>query len=72
MKARTLPRKNILSASELAGLVHLPTIYVKTPNINWMMSKKFEPPHNLPIVAQEPDTLTPIGITNFRNQSQEF
>ena len=37
-----------------------------------MMSKKFEPPHNLPLVAAEPDTITPIGLTNFRNQAREF
>ena len=72
VKHRALTRTNILAASELAGLVHLPTIYVKTPNINWMMSKKFEPPHNLPLVAAEPDTITPIGLTNFRNQAREF
>lgn len=72
MKHRALKRTNILAASELAGLVHLPTIYVKTPNINWMMSKKFEPPHNLPLVAAERDTITPIGLTNFRNQAREF
>jgi hypothetical protein len=72
VKHRALKRTNILAASELAGLVHLPTIYVKTPNINWMMSKKFEPPHNLPLVANEPDTVTPIGRTNFRNLAHEF
>ncbi len=72
MKHRGLKRTNILAASELAGLVHLPTIYVKTPNTNWMMSKKFEPPHNLPLVAQESATVTPIGRTNFRNMAREF
>ncbi len=37
-----------------------------------MMSKKFEPPHNLPLVANEPATVTPIGRTNFRNMAREF
>jgi hypothetical protein len=84
VKHRSLKRTNILAASELAGLVHLPTIYVKTPNINWMMSKKFEPPHNLPRIQKTKDKiqndkgdqshgeLTPIWRTNFRNQSIEF
>ena len=35
-------------------------------------AKKFEPPHNLPLVANEPATVTPIGRTNFRNMAREF
>ncbi len=41
----------ILNTTELAGIIHLPTLYVKTPGINWVMSRKFEVPHNLPSVA---------------------
>lgn len=40
--------RSILSVTELAGLVHLPTIYVKTPGVNWVTTRRFEPPHNLP------------------------
>ena len=40
--------RSILSVTELAGLVHMPTIYVRTPGVNWVTTRRFEPPHNLP------------------------
>lgn len=49
--------------------MHLPTIYVKTPGINWIMTRKFEPPHNLPTVTND---MTPIGVANFRGGEQSF
>jgi hypothetical protein len=62
-----------LSTNELSGLVHLPTSYVKTPQINWVAARAFEPPSNLPIIDPDltddidPETInTPLGITNFR------
>lgn len=54
---------HILNTVELAGLVHMPTLYVKTPGINWVLTRRFEPPHNLPD-ASIPHT--PLGHTNFR------
>lgn len=70
----------ILSSKELAGLVHIPTMYVKTPAIRWITSRTFEPPVNLPLVHRNPDgtpadlkeTLTPIGTTNFRGSEIPF
>ena len=63
----------ILTTNELSWLVHLPTSYVKTPQINWVSARAFEPPSNLPIVDPDltddinPETeLTPIWKTNFR------
>jgi len=53
----------------LAGLIHLPTIYIKTPGVNWVTTRRFEPPHNLPSVIQ-PNT--PIGLSNFRGSTEEF
>jgi len=41
----------ILNTTELARIIHLPTLYVKTPGINWVMSRKFEVPHNLPSIT---------------------
>jgi hypothetical protein len=38
----------VLSVEEIATLWHLPTIVVQTPNIDWILSKKLEPPINLP------------------------
>jgi Type IV secretion-system coupling protein DNA-binding domain len=61
--------RNILSTTELAGMIHLPTIYVKTPGVNWVVTRKFEPPHNLPSPA-EPNT--PIGMSNFRGSIEGF
>ena len=72
-KDRQLDQSMILSTNELSGLVHFPTNYVKTPQINWVSARAFEPPSNLPIV--DPDltdnivpesALTPLGKTNFR------
>ncbi len=61
--------RSILSVTELAWLVHLPTIYVKTPGVNWVTTRRFEPPHNLPGI-DEPNT--PIGLSNFRGSTEAF
>jgi hypothetical protein len=67
IKQRTLTEKFVLTTNELSGLVHLPTNYVKTPQINWVSARAFEPPSNLPIIDPDltddivPDSiLTPI------------
>ncbi len=39
--------RSITNTEELASLWHLPTAYVETPNIKWLISKKAPPPHNL-------------------------
>lgn len=76
---RKIGEKMIFNIKELAGLVHLPTSYVKTPAINWVSSRSFEPPSNLPIIDPDltddisPEThLTPIGKTNFRGTNMSF
>lgn len=71
MRLRPRGKSWYFSSAELAGLVHLPTLYVSTPGINWVTSKKFEPPANLPLMATDA-TLTPIGETNFRGDKQGF
>lgn len=79
VKNRSIGKWYVLSSSELSGFVHLPTNYVKTPYINWVSSRAFEPPSNLPII--DPDltddvspesNLTPIGKTNFRWTDMSF
>lgn len=72
LKQRTNTQSMILNSAELAGLVHLPTIYVKSPGINWVMTKKFEPPANLPVPHGENSEVTPIGMTNFRGTNTPF
>lgn len=79
IKNRIVSWNDILSTNELSWLVHLPTSYVKTPQINWVSSRAFEPPSNLPII--DPDLndgtsvendLTPIWKTNFRWTNMSF
>ena len=79
VKQRTLDESFILTTNELSGLVHLPTNYVKTPQINWVSARAFEPPSNLPIIDPDltddivPDTIyTPIWKTNFRGTNMSF
>ncbi|MDD3794301.1 MAG: type IV secretion system DNA-binding domain-containing protein [Candidatus Gracilibacteria bacterium] len=79
VRNRKVVGNNILSTNELSGLVHLPTSYVKTPQINWVSSRAFEPPSNLPIVDSDltddivpENDLTPIGKTNFRGTNMSF
>lgn len=78
-KNRQLDRSIILSTNELSWLVHFPTNYVKTPQINWVAARAFEPPSNLPIIDPDltddidPETyLTPLGKTNFRWTNMSF
>lgn len=60
-KKRAMKTAMILNSKELAGLVHLPTSYVKTPAINWLSSRSFEPPANLPVVTGSHKTeITPL------------
>lgn len=69
LKNREINDKIILSTKELSGLVHIPTTYVTTPNINWVLSRNFEPPTNLQIITWDEvkdAELTPIWKTNFR------
>lgn len=79
LKNRKVDSTIILNSTELAGLVHFPTNYVKTPYIHWVKAKNFEPPTNLPIIDDDltddhiPESeLTPIGKTNFRGTDMSF
>ena len=67
---KRLPRSAmILSVTELAGIVHLPTLYVKTPGIHWVTTRKFEPPYDLPSTT---NPNTPIGMANYRGETEDF
>lgn len=75
LKSRTNTDEIIFSTKELSWLVHLPTTYVKTPNINWVLSRNFEPPTNLPLITwdlEKDSDLTPIWRTNFRWEKINF
>lgn len=64
----------VLSAEEIATLWHVPSIMVKTPNMDWVISKKLEPPVNLPVpgVTDEQDVLTILGESVFHGQRMQF
>lgn len=71
IKMRKWKNNFILNTLELAWLVHLPTSYVKTPSINWVSSRLFEPPSNIPLLKTGND-LTPIWKSNFRWSNIDF
>jgi len=45
---REQSKRNIVNTEELASLWHLPTPYIETPNIKWLVSKRAPPPVNMP------------------------
>lgn len=70
-------RPYVLSVEELATLWHLPTSLVQTPNIDWVLSKKLEPPINLPLPPAVPSGdpskhLTVLGESVFRGARAKF
>jgi hypothetical protein len=70
-------RPYVLSVEEIATLWHLPTSLVQTPNIDWVLSKKLEPPINLPLPPQTPSEdpskhLTVLGEAVFRGARTKF
>jgi len=60
----------ILSVEEVATLWHVPTVLVQTPNIDWVLSKKLEPPINLPIATDK--DVTTLGEAVFRGERNRF
>lgn len=64
----------ILSTEEIATLWHLPTILVQTPNIDWVLCRKLEPPINLPVpgITDKEDELTVLGEAVFRGHRSRF
>ncbi len=59
-----------LSVEEIATLWHLPTALVQTPNIDWVTSRKLEPPNDLPSpdVTDPAEDLTELGEAVFRGR----
>ncbi len=66
----------IFSVEEIATLWHLPTALVKTPNIDWVLSKKLESPVDLPIAdssnSEHDPTITLLGEAVFRGRRTKF
>lgn len=63
-----------LSSEEVATLWHVPTIHVQTPNLDRVISKKLEPPVNLPVpgVTDRDDALTTLGASVFHGHRTVF
>lgn len=64
----------VFSAEEIATLWHIPSIMVKTPIMDWVVSKKLQPPVNLPIpgVTDKEEDLTVLGESVFQGQRIKF
>lgn len=72
-KTRAMHKPFVLNIEELATIYHLPNTMVTTPNIDWIHSKSFEPPKDLPTDNNSsPHELTLLGKINFRSDSRAF
>ncbi len=54
-------KKTILNTEELASIWHLPTPFIETPNIKWLLSKRAPAPTNIPTQG------VLLGTNTFRN-----
>jgi hypothetical protein len=67
----TLKNPYTFSVEEVATLWHLPNALVKTPNIDWVFSKKLEPPVDIPVPEIAPE-ITVLGESVFRGHRLKF
>jgi len=68
-------RPFVLSVEEIATLWHIPNILVKTPNFDWVTSRKVEPPGDLPVAEgpnKDAEELTVLGEAVFRGERTQF
>lgn len=64
------PRPMVLNTEELATLFHLPNKTVFAPNLDWVTSRKLEPPKDIPLSSEK--GITFLGETNFRSKKTLF
>lgn len=70
---RTSQNRTVLSQEEVASLFHIPDALLKLPAINWILSKRAQPPFNLPTPhTTSAKDATFFGMTNFRGLNTEF
>ncbi|MBI2411271.1 MAG: type IV secretory system conjugative DNA transfer family protein [Candidatus Kerfeldbacteria bacterium] len=63
----------MVNTEELALLFHAPDPVSKIRGVNWVYSRKAEPPMNLPTLKNtSPAELSRFGVTNFRGTAVEF
>ncbi|MDD4352159.1 MAG: type IV secretion system DNA-binding domain-containing protein [Candidatus Gracilibacteria bacterium] len=72
-KNRSLGRSYAFNVEEIATLYHLPEKNTAVPNIVYVLSKKGEPPRDLPKADSiDPQEISVFGTTNFHNQNMRF
>ncbi len=71
-KERDFYMKSILGVDELATIFHLPILSLETPNIQWVLSKKLEPPVDVPTPEKYGADVTIMGKTKFRGGEHFF
>lgn len=71
---RTVPSKvSVFNRQELASLIHVPDASAKTLAYDWILSKRAEPPVDLPTPNNTPaDQISVYAVTTFRNSNITF
>ena len=71
--ARKFDRNVVLSEEELTSLFHIPDPAQKMQAIDWILSKRAQPPFNLPTPQNcEPNEASFYARTNFRGSNRLF
>jgi len=71
--ARDFSSRLTLTQEEVATLFHVPDPALKMPAINWVLSKRAQPPFSLPTEANTTNKqATFFGLTNFRGNCTKF
>ncbi|MFH0928042.1 MAG: type IV secretory system conjugative DNA transfer family protein [bacterium] len=62
-----------LNTEEVAAFFHYPDPEAKVRGVNWLFSRKAEPPMNLPTLKNtDAKEISVFGVTNFRGKEVEF
>ncbi|MFH0818611.1 MAG: hypothetical protein V1898_01320 [Patescibacteria group bacterium] len=70
---RKLNRDVVLTREELTSLFHIPDPALRMPAIDWILSKRAQPPFNLPTpYNSEPGEASYFATTNFRGSNILF
>ncbi|MFA5358469.1 MAG: DUF87 domain-containing protein [Patescibacteria group bacterium] len=71
--SRKNENRSILNTEEITTLFHIPDPALKIEAIDWVMSKRAQPPFNLPTAENTADTeISLIANTNFRGSNKLF
>jgi len=68
-----IEESGIFTSEEIASFCHTPDPLSKIRGVDWLFSRKAEPPMNLPTMKNTaPDEISIFGATNFRGKKVEF